>query len=134
MIKEDLVSFLTADSMVAAAVDERIYPSIIPQEEFGGGSLKPCIVYERNGVRRDQTLCGTDGLARSSFRLTAFALTPDEAEDVAQAVRGALLDYSGAMGSTQVHTVSLETETDGLDIEPGLHRVDLFLTIWHAAP
>lgn len=134
MIKEALFHLLTGDSGIAALVDDRVYPEVIPQKNFDETSKQPCVVFRRAGAARGTTRCATDALTNSDFVVTSFAMEYEAAEQVAEVVRVALLDFEGTVEGVRIRTIKLENEFDGLDIEPGLYRVDQFWTIWHDAP
>jgi Protein of unknown function (DUF3168). len=134
MIKQALVSILANNPGVADLAGDRVFPQIIPQEDFDGLSKKPCIVYQRTGVGRQQTLCGTSPTMSSVFSIDCYAQTYAGAEALANAVRTALVDYRGSVAGVRISTAILDNEIDLLDIEPGLHRVSMTFTIWHDAP
>ena len=135
MIHEGLFAYLAADAGVLAYVDNgnvvRIFRQVIPQKIPEGVPRVPCLVYERSGVERQVTYCGTSGLVRSTFSIDSYAVKSSIAHELAAAVRDALLDYRGVMGGIAVSFCSLENEFDLQDIEPGLYRVVQSWSIWH---
>lgn len=133
-MKAGLYTFLSTQAAVVALAADRIYPGVIPEQVFDQASQKPCLTFELASTERQQTYCGTESLTKSGFRVTAFATTPEAAASLADAVLDSILDYRGSMGSTEVRTVVLDEQFDSVDIEPGLYRVDLLLSIWHAHP
>lgn len=134
MIKQALFALLAADAGVSAIANDRIYPQVIPSENFDSLSKKPCIVYRRGGVERQPLLCGTSPTMRSLFVVDCYAKTYAGAESLANAVRAAVVDFQGTVLGVIIRTVHLEGEFDLLDIEPGLHRVSMQLNIWHEGP
>lgn len=131
MIKASLYEFMTDDAGVSALIADRVYPMLIPPEAWSGSSVKPCAVYQRIGVERDVTLCGTTTLARSTFQIDAYATSYETADTVARAIKTALIDTHGDMAGTYVHACRLDTEFDLLDPEPGLFRTSMTFSIWH---
>lgn len=130
-IKRGLYAFLSAEAGIAAIAGDRIWPEVIPDQVFDTASKRPCLVYRRNSAARSVTFCRTVGLIASTFDIDCYAKTYDGAEQLAAAVRSALTDYTGMMGSVPVNRVFLDQDFDLLDIEPGLFRVVLTFTIWH---
>ncbi len=130
-IKQGLYTFLGAQSAITNLVSDRIYPEVIPDQVFDAASKRPCLVYSRQGTERTRTFCGTIGLVQSAFNVDCYARTYQDAEALAAAVRSALTDYRGAMGSETVQSTQLIGDFDLLDLEPGLFRVSLAFAIWH---
>lgn len=131
-IQTGLYAFLAADAGVNALVGNRIYPLVVPEQNFDETTKRPCLVYARTGLDLTKTFCGTIDLERSTFAIDCYARTYAAATTLAAAVKAALTDYVGAMGDTEVREVSLENEFDLMDLEPGLFRVALSFFIWHA--
>lgn len=100
-------------------VGTRIYPALAP----AAASL-PFVTYRRSGIQRDQTLRNPMGMPRVSVEFSAYAMTYNEAREVADAVRRILDGYGGTVNNTVVEQVSLENETDdfvtlaGADLPP----------------
>lgn len=130
-IKRGLYAFLTTAPGITALAGTRVYAEVIPDQDFDQASLRPCLVYSRQGVERTRTFCGTIPLVTSTFSIDCYAPTADAAEQLAAAVRSALTDYRGLMGSVTVQDVQLVNDFDLLDLEPGLFRVALSFAIWH---
>lgn len=131
MIDEGLFAHLSADAGVAALAGSRIYPLVIPQQSFREDSRQPCVVYSRDGAQRQKLFGGTSDMVSSAFTIDSYAPTLAAAQALADAVRVALLDFSGVMGATTVRAVFLENEFELADLEPGLYRVSQSWTIWH---
>lgn len=128
MIEEGLFSHLKADAGLTALLrSTNIFGVIIPQN-----SGMPSVVYSRIAATRTQTLCGTDGLVKGLFQIDSYAISYLTAKKLANAVRLSLIDFHGAMGDTRVASVSLDTEVDLDDPEPGLYRVSQTYIIWFA--
>lgn len=134
MINEAVYQHLVATAGVAALVGTRIHPLVIPQRIAATSQRVPAVVYSISGVDRAVSYCGTDRLVRSTLGIDCYAAGYDAARALATAVRTALVDFSGPMGSATVvpvRTCNIETEFDLMDIEPGLYRVSQQWTIWH---
>jgi hypothetical protein len=131
MIGEALFSHLTADAGVALLAGTRVYPLVIPQHVYNEATKLPCVVYQRTGTDLPINTCGAEALAGTSMRIDAYARSYDLAVQLAAAVRAALVNHAGPMGSVHVSRVNLESELDLLDIEPGLYRVSQTYSIWH---
>jgi hypothetical protein len=131
-LHEAIKAHLEADPAVLAISAGRFYYLLIPQKTATTTRI-PCVVYNRSGVDRQVTHCGTTDLLRTSVTLDCYATTLATAHDLADAVRQALIDFSGVLGgSLPVRAASLESEDDLSDIEPGLYRVFQSWTFWHS--
>lgn len=131
MIKAALYGFVVAQPTVSAAIGDRFYPQVIPKQAWSDARIQPCAVYMRIGVQRGKTYCATDAVARSTFQIDAYALTPEEADGIARVIKSVLIDYRGMMGAVKVKDISLDGEFDLDDPEPGLYRVSMTISIWH---
>jgi len=133
MIQEALYAHLAADASVAALAGTRIYPLAIPQHVYNEASKLPCLVYQRVGGDQPIDTCGAPDYAGTSVRIDAYARNYGDAAALADAVRAALVNHTGLMGSVHVSRVNLEGNAlDLLDVEPGLYRVSRTYSIWHA--
>lgn len=133
MIESGLAATLAAHGGLAALIDDRVYPLVIPQ---GAPSVvrQPCVVYQLVSRVRQGTYCGQDGTVQAQYQLDAYARSYLEAKQVAEQVQGALIDFRGQMGEHFVHHISLVSEIDLHDPEPGLYRVNMTFSIWHGPP
>lgn len=134
MINEAVYQHLVGTAGVAALVGTRVHPLVIPQRIAASTQRVPAVVYSISGVDRGVSYCSTDRLVRSTLGIDCYAAGYDAARALATAVRTALVDFSGPMGSATVvpvRTCNIETEFDLMDIEPGLYRVSQQWTIWH---
>ena len=130
-IKRAVYAWLGQQAGITALAADRIWPEVIPSQDFDAATKRSCLVFSRDAVERTRTFCGTIPLVVSRVSISSYARTYDAAEQLAQAVRAALTDYRGAMGSVTVADVQLEQDFDLMDLEPGLFRVDLVFAIWH---
>lgn len=137
-----LSPFLAANAAVAALAGDRFYPDKIPQQAIDDPNTgTPCIVYARTDVEEQMLFCGADDLVRVVMQVDAYALSYDDAEALAAAVRDALMPrapatgmrtgYAGPMGPVVVQTVTPDTESvPGPEPDPGLFRVFQSFNIW----
>jgi len=115
-----------------AGAPNRIYPLMIPQKVPGGAPQLPAVVTALTSVERQVLYCGTSGLVRSRVNLDCYALTFDEAKELADAVRQVLQDFNGMLGQIlDVRNAAMDTEIELVDIEPGIYRVSQSWAIWH---
>jgi capsular polysaccharide biosynthesis protein len=131
MIAESLHAYLSGHAGVSVLVGSRVFPLMIPQHVYNEATKQPCLVYQLIGTTRDLTFCAVDQLVSGSYQIDAYARKYKQANELARAVRAALIDFSGLMGDTHVRRIMLDTEQDLLDPEPGLYRVSQTYTIWY---
>lgn len=130
MFDSSLVSHLRADADVAALVGERVFPLMIPQHAYDEATKLPCLVYQRVGTQRLPLFCATDSTVRTNYLVSSYARSYIKAKELADAVRGALIDFTGIMYGVDVKKILSESEQDLDDPEPGLYRVLQTWTIW----
>jgi hypothetical protein len=135
-----LRAHLAADAGVASIASNgttaRIFPHVIPQKTDHADDVPrvPCIVYELAGEDRDRRFCGTSRLIRSRWRIKCFAVKFADAIALGDAVRNALIDFSGVMGTgadaVEVRDCALDQAFSVEDMEPGLFRVEQTYSLW----
>lgn len=131
MIEQGLFQYLSNVGPVRALLQERpdfvrLYHLIIPQ-----GGKAPCVVAQFTDFERDQTYCGTIRVVRASIQLDSYGTEYFEALELAAAVRTALTDFRGTMGSVEVKSATLQTERDLEEPEPGLYRRWQDWSLWY---
>ncbi len=127
-IEDGLHSHLAADAGVSALVAARIYPLWAPQKPTA-----PYVVYSRINTERLHHLSGSSALANPHFQFDVFAETFADMVAVAAALRAALDNYSGGMGSPvlTVGSVMVVDERDTFEPDTGLYHDQLDFSIWH---
>lgn len=132
LLHEAIKVHLEADTSVSPLMERRFFFIIIPQKIPGGELRQGCVVYNRSGVERQVTYCGTSGLIKTMSTLDTYSLSYTAARALAAEVRRSLIDFRGLLGGVlSVRAASLENEFDVQDIEPGLFRVSQSWTFWH---
>lgn len=112
--------------LVAAGV-AKVYPKFAPQDE-----PPPLVTYETISPGTVESLTGASGLAAPVIRVTAWALTWNEAKDLASQVRAALSTTTRSMwGDVLVYGVSSSEGDEPADMDPEFHAVSRDYTIWH---
>lgn len=127
----DFVSLILASSDVAGLIGDRVYPQVVPPQAWDGDSLRPCLVFRTAASFRNKTFCSTDRLIQEAFSVDCYAVTYDEAKQLAEAVITAVVDVHAVSGSTAIDNVFLDNEFDLTDMDPGLYRRNLSFTVWH---
>lgn len=135
MIEKAIVELLKQDtavmSYVAVGDYARIYPQVIPQKVPGTISTVPAITYTWTKDNEFTTYCGADRVKSSTLQLNVFAVTYDETISLAYALRVALRDFQGLMSGVAIRNITLVSEFDTQDIEPGLFRVVQSWSVWY---
>lgn len=131
-IKVGIYQYLTSVGGVTAIAGDRVFPQIIPDTVYDEASKRPCVVYSVEDTERSGTFCATEPLRKTRIALDCYARTYAGAETLTDAVRNAVVDYTGYMGPTYVERCFIENDFDvAPDIDPGLFRNRLVLGIWH---
>ena len=110
MIGKAIFARLGAVSAVTALIASRVYPFPAPAD-----GARPYVTYQMIGNPRERALDGVTGLARARMQLNCWAVTPVEAESLAEAVRQALEGYAGTAGGVTVKHARSEDEGDLFD-------------------
>jgi hypothetical protein len=129
-MKSGLVSLLANESTVNAICGSRVYVTKAPQK-----AAFPHIVITQMSSEENPSMDGGSGQLRFiTFDIDCRATTSVKAEELANAVRVFLDDYSGAAGSYTIGAVVMNDESDdyeapqdGSDI--GVHVVTLDLDV-----
>jgi hypothetical protein len=83
-IEQTVADALNASAKIAALCNDRVFPLKLPQ-----GAMLPAIVYRRESGRPEYTLqgCSCESVV---LALNSYALTYEEAKELALAVRGVM--------------------------------------------
>jgi hypothetical protein len=132
MLEPDLHTFLANDAGVAALVADgngaRITPLLLPES-----SALPAVTYHLVSQKREQTFAHPRGLVRSWLQIDCWGRNYGDAKSLAEAVRVALDNFAGTMGTspgTTVQLAQLTSETDTYAGEPRIYRVLMEFWIW----
>lgn len=99
-----------------------VYPVVIPQ-----AVQNPAIRYQRVGAGRPHHMGGDDGLVSVRMQIDCYGADYNEARKVAEGVRLALQNWSGAGG---IDVAYLENERDEDERETKSIRTMLEFEIW----
>jgi hypothetical protein len=129
----NLFEYLTSVATVAAFVEDRVYPLILPQHDFAGARAMPAIVYTRVSDARQAVHCDPpqDVTLAAQYQIDVYATKYETAVRVAHAVRLALIGKSAMMGAVRVINAFLDSSEDFLDPDPGLFRRFMQFTLWY---
>lgn len=123
--------YVPLQQAVAALVGRRIYPGKIPQHHFDGSKVLPGVVTRIIDESRQATHCATDGLVETLVQIDSYAPVRDDVPPLADAIRRAMVDYSGRMGDLRVSKVLLTSAFDALEPDPGLYGKSQTYSVWH---
>ena len=128
----DFVSRILTQGGITDIIGDRIFPLIVPEHVYSDPQdRRPCLVYQTAGSTRGKTFCATDDLISEQFSVDCYAETYDAAKRLGDAVIAGVVDFSGVSGATHIEAVFLDSEFDTVDLEPGLFRRNLALTVGH---
>ena len=106
----DLATYVETQSGITDLIGTRFYPQIAKSADL------PYVIYLRAEQQRQPHSGGSSGLVTTTMRITCFADTYNEAQDIADKFR---LELDGFQrddwGSTTIHQCRLEAESDGLE-------------------
>ena len=123
-LRADVHSVLSGSTAVTALVATRITRGVVPQN-----SPKPYIAYRKVGAPRLQVLTGPTGEEEARIEVACFGATAEEAEDVAEAVRGAMSGWRdltlGVQGS------DLVSEVDFFSEAVQAHQISMDFDVFH---
>jgi len=132
-LKSALITILTSDTDVADLVGSRVYVGYAPQH-----AAMPHLVLTLMDSEEFQLISGTTGSRQVDFDIDCRAKRSVTAESVGDAVRDALTNYSGTVGSDTVHAIMVQSESN--DYEPpadasqtGIHTVTIDVTCQYSS-
>jgi uncharacterized protein DUF3168 len=118
-IRAGLNQYLANKPELISLVGTRIYPGARPQ-----GTSLPAIGFARLSGAHAHYITGGAGRADPRFLINCMAETYAGADALAEAVRGAMQGFNGAMGDVTVTACTLEDDSDQVDApEDGSDRV-----------
>lgn len=126
-----LRAILLAHPPVATLVAARVFPLMIPEADVEAPGTMPCVVYTLVGASRALATCEQSRKVGASVQVDCYARNPDDADLLAAAVRGALIDYRGTSAGVAIDRVSLDNEFQLVDPDPGLFRVSQAFSAWY---
>ncbi len=117
-IEAALYDILRLNATVSGQASSRVYPQIIPQD-----TSFPAIRYNQISGVRGHTLGGTDDMVPARFQVDCYGSSYANARVVADAVRGALDNFSDTAGSVVIQCAHLIDEGDYFDETVGVDQL-----------
>lgn len=122
-IRSALCEFLLGDSTVSSLVGtKRIFPAVLPQ-----GTNDTSVVYNRVSGQGDYDMQGATGLVRPRLQIDAWAVNPDDASALANAIKARIDGYKGVMGTggaaVTVQGVFMAGEREDYNDQVKMHRM-----------
>jgi hypothetical protein len=121
-----LYSLITGQSVIAALVGTRVYPTFLPQ-----APTTPAITYQWIYADRIRSTKGPSGLTRSRYQLDYWGSTYEAVKRLCEAVRMAIDGYRGNVDGVRVGDVAITADQDMREEDARFYRVSVDLTIWH---
>jgi hypothetical protein len=136
-LESDLYAYVVANATVANQIGTRFFPNalFVTAKNF----TSPSATYMRVSTRPiNATSQGRLTLTEVRMQVDTFGLGTTgyaEAKDAALAIRNAIQDFTGTMGSTAVEIIRLEDYEDHPDKDLGINenrpfRIRMDFTIW----
>ena len=119
---------------VTSLVSTRIYPQVLPQ-----GCTLPAVRYSLVSSSRETLVGGVSGFADSTVQVDAYAETYLDAQNVAEQIKLALMDWAGTSSDIEIRNIQLRNQMDMYEApidadDVGAHRVALDFEIIHQEP
>lgn len=129
--RQAIYRLLATDATLDALVGGRVYPTWRPQD----GPL-PAVTMVQAGMREPRKLAGSAAYRSARLRISAWGVDPEQAEEVAEAIRARLLDFRGPVGRVFLGQVAalgeVDMSEDGEDGGQGMiHQLILEYRVWH---
>lgn len=131
VIEDGLYSYLSGQATISSVVEDRIYPSLLPQKP-----ILPAIVYYNIGTNQVEKQNARSTLEVSRFQIDCYAREAREAKLLDKVVKNVLLldSYQGvSFGLFAIRAVyGLQLGIDDFDDVPDDFRVTSEYEIWHS--
>lgn len=123
-VLKDIADHLRGSTAIVDAVENRIYPDVIPQEERNSGgnrmALFPCIVLQIVSGQPEYALRGEAGVHQTTVQVDVWTdgdRGSYHANELSELVRNRLSGYRGTFGSGCRGTARL-VRSNSLPVEP----------------
>jgi len=127
MIEKAINTLMENDAGIGALAGNRIYPVILPQN-----ATQPCITYQRDGSERSSTFnSGQIDFVGATFQIDAWGESYSAARTLGDAIRSALMNYSGTVASVAINNIRMIADLDQYEDEPKLYRHSMSFIVWH---
>jgi hypothetical protein len=123
MIEDALWLFLTtAPRQTQAAVGQKVYPLLIPQDVQGSAVAYQTVATPERGLDH----AGASGWVRRRIQFSCQAARPSQARAIADAITQDLHGFQGAIGAYTVAYCSVDGDTDTAELfDAAVRRVDV---------
>lgn len=118
VLETKIYTALTGNATIAAVVNSRIYPLVIPQNP-----TLPAITYQRVSGQHINTLDGFANLENAHIAISIYATRYDSAKELAE-------DVHKTMDEARTFRALLSNDADGYDPETGLFYISQDWSCW----
>jgi hypothetical protein len=126
-LEQAVYEYLTGHAGFAGAVDDRLYPVVLPQQ-----AVMPAVVYQRISGTRDLRQDGASDLARARVQFGCTGNDYLELKNGAvKQLRLALHGLKQVDGGAALVAAEIVNEVDLYDDETKLHRILVDAMIWY---
>ncbi len=123
-VEKAIVALLEDDVGVGAIAADRIYPSVLPEDE-----TLPAITYFRVSTVRDPKFGADSIVVQSRIQVGCHASSYSGAKDLRDAVRTAVQRFGGTSGGVVVQVIFIENERDDFEPKNRIHTVSFDLDV-----
>ena len=130
-VQEAVQKIMVDHAGIGAIAANRIYPQILPPTV-----TLPALTWQRISGVHLEDLNGADSLAHPRIQINCWGASYSDAADLRDAVRAALVDYTGTVLGVVIQMISLED--DGDLFEPSVSSKEkrrfgrrLDFIVWH---
>lgn len=125
-VEKAIKALLDADTGVGDECGDRIYPSLLPEDE-----TLPAISYFRVSTVRDPKMGADSLVVQARIQVDCHASSYSAAKDLRDAVRTAVQRYSGTVGGVTIQQIFIEGERDDFEPKNRIHTVSFDLQIFY---
>jgi len=128
VIDANVYNWLKAEAtIIAITTASRIYPLVMPEKP-----TYPCITYRDANHDVDNTFDGSSGFCRSDYYIDAWHTDHAAADVLANTIKDALKDLTGAFGGITVFQIFFTVRTPAIfEPEVEAYRITQMFSIWH---
>ena len=123
-VEKDLHTYMLSRSAISTLIGTRMYNQKLPNDP-----TLPAITYNRISTVRRRSHDGDSSLTRPRIQYSCWGATPDDVEDLSDAIEDEMKSFSGTAGSSTVYATIVENRLSMYDSESKFYHIPIDLMV-----